>query len=211
MHTISSKIIKIQEMLYFITKSRIYSVEQNDAENKPLSLKVVVANRKKIKPYAYENAGALITSVGGIEKFLSLCVDEKHYKETTDFYAYQQTDEYKAAERARKESAIKAKTEREIRVAKEREEAYNTLIQNGTIETNFENIATVLKYLNTKNWGGWSLPEMTIGYSCNQYDCDGKIATTMKLDTPINVDDKMINKFVFGAPVGHLTKYKRIF
>ncbi len=211
MHTISSKTIKNQKMLYFISRSRIYSVEQNGTENKPLTIKVVVANHKNVTPHEYENAGALITSVGGIEKFLSMCVDEEHYKKTTDFYAYQQTDQYKAAEKTRKNAINKAKTEREIRVAKEREEAYNKLIQNGTIETNFENIATILKYLNTKNWGGWSLPKMTIGYSCNQYDCNGKTATTIKLDTPINVDDTKIDKFVFGAPVGHLTKYKRVF
>ena len=212
LHTVSNKTIKTKNMKYFISKSRIYSVEQNGTENKPLTIKVVVANRKKIEPYAYENAGALITSAGGVEKFLSLCVDEERYKKATDFHAYQRTDEYKAAEKARKEAAIKAKAEREIRVANEREEAYNALLSTGeAIESNFENIATVLKYLNTKNWGGWTLPTMTIGYTCNQYDCNGKTATTMKLDTPIEVDKRMIDKFVFGAPVGHLTKYKRIF
>lgn len=199
-------------MLYFISRSRIYSVEQNGTENNPLTIKVVVANRKGVEPYAYEKAGALISSVGGVDKFLSLCVDEEQYKKALDFYAYQQTDEYKQAEKQRKEFATNVKAERENRIAKEREEAYNALLNSGSaIETNFENIATILKYLNTKNWGGWTLPTMTIGYSCHQYDCDGKIATTMKLSTPINVEGTMADKFVFGAPVGHLAKYQRVY
>ena len=70
----------------------------------------------------------------------------------------------------------------------------------------------VLRYLNTINWGGWELPKMTIGYICNQYDCEGKIATTMKLDESIKLyedDNETGYMFQVGAPVGHLTKYRR--
>ena len=51
---------------------------------------------------------------------------------------------------------------------------------------------------------------MTIGYQCNQYDCDGKMATTIKLDEPIMVAGEMGTMFQYGAPRGHLTKYERI-
>ena len=56
------------------------------------------------------------------------------------------------------------------------------------------------------------LPKMTIGYICNQYDCDGKIATTMKLDESIKLyedENETCSMFQVGAPVGHLTKYRR--
>ena len=56
------------------------------------------------------------------------------------------------------------------------------------------------------NWGVWKLPAMTIGYSCNQYDCDGKSAVTIKLDEPVNG----YTKLSYGAPRGHLTAYTNI-
>lgn len=47
-------------------------------------------------------------------------------------------------------------------------------------------------------------------YQCNQYDCDGKTATTIKLDQPISVGGRMGTQFVYGAPRGHLEKCERI-
>lgn len=52
--------------------------------------------------------------------------------------------------------------------------------------------------------------EMSIGYQCNQYDCDGRQATTIKLDTPIQYNGEMVYQFQTGAPRGHLNKYHRI-
>ena len=80
----------------------------------------------------------------------------------------------------------------------------------GVLESNSGNIYLLLEYLNTQNWGGWDLPKMTIGYSCAQYDCDGKQATTIKLDEPIEYDDELFSKFEVGAPHRHLMKYKKI-
>jgi hypothetical protein len=56
------------------------------------------------------------------------------------------------------------------------------------------------------NWGVWKLPAMTIGYSCNQYDCDGKSAVTIKLDEPVNG----FTNLSYGTPRGHLTAYTNI-
>ena len=80
----------------------------------------------------------------------------------------------------------------------------------GVLESNSGNIYLLLEYLNTQNWGGWELPKMTIGYSCAQYDCDGKQATTIKLDEPIEYDGKFLSKFEVGAPHRHLMKYQKI-
>lgn len=80
----------------------------------------------------------------------------------------------------------------------------------GVLESNSSNIYLLLELLNTQNWGGWELPKMTIGYSCAQYDCDGKQATTIKLDEPIEYDGELLIKFEVGAPLRHLTKYKKI-
>jgi hypothetical protein len=77
-------------------------------------------------------------------------------------------------------------------------------------ETNADSVYVLLRKLNSENWGGWELPKMTIGYTCNQYDCDGKTATTIKLDSPIIVSDEEGTMFQYGAPVGHLRKYRRI-
>ena len=51
---------------------------------------------------------------------------------------------------------------------------------------------------------------MTIGYTCNQYDCDGKTATTIKLDRPIEYYGEQVSQFQHGAPSGHLRNYRRI-
>lgn len=80
----------------------------------------------------------------------------------------------------------------------------------GVLESNPANICLLLEFLNTQNWGGWELPKMTIGYSCAQYDCDGKQATTIKLDEPIEYNGKLVSRFEVGAPHRHLMKYQKI-
>ena len=87
---------------------------------------------------------------------------------------------------------------------------YERLFGGEVTESNEETVGALLRYLNTQNWGLWRLPKMTIGYQCNQYDCDGKQATTIKLDKPIVVNDVPGTMFEVGAPMGHLTKYRRI-
>lgn len=79
------------------------------------------------------------------------------------------------------------------------------------IPSTVENITVMLKYFH--RFGiPTSLPAMTVGYSCNAYDCDGKTAVAMKLDDaiPYNEDGDMSNRFVCGAPRGHLVKYHRV-
>ena len=117
------------------------------------------------------------------------------------------------AERIEKAKA-KAKEEQEREAI--RHKACGKLLEkriaenNGVLVSNYANIYLLLTYLNGQNWGGWELPKMTIGYSCAQYDCDGKQATTIKLDEPIDDEGEMVSKYQVGAPHRHLTKYHRI-
>lgn len=91
------------------------------------------------------------------------------------------------------------------------EAAYKKVFTDGaTVESTPHNIYVLLSFLNTQNWGMWNLPKMTIGYKCNQYDCDGKQATTIILDKPILYKGEMLSHFQVGAPRGHLTQYARL-
>ncbi len=83
---------------------------------------------------------------------------------------------------------------------------YEELIAKGVVEVNEDNLRVVMRYLSIKNWGSWQLPKMSIGYSANQYDCDGKTAVTVILDKPLNG----FTKYQYGAPRGHLSAYTPI-
>lgn len=90
-------------------------------------------------------------------------------------------------------------------------DAYDAIKDLRPVPATIENITTILQYYKMQGYVGELLP-MTIGYSCNDYDCDGKHAVAIKLDSPIiyNEEGDMNNRFVCGAPRGHLTKYTRI-
>ena len=149
---------------------------------------------------AIPNAGAFIVSMGGIEGVLNRC------KDMTE----QQYAEGLAKRKLQKEESIKKAAERRIETERLLKAEYDTAFSGNVTETNIENITILLRYLNSMNWGAWRFPKMTIGYTCNQYDCDGRWATTIKLDRPIEIDGVMVDRFQTGVPVGHLTKYHRI-
>lgn len=150
-----------------------------------------------------ENAGSIIVSCGGVDGFLARC---REIDGTLD--------EYMAEREAQKEAAKAAKQARQA--AKELEEttaakdAYDSLIAqfNGeAIPATMANIKVIAKYLQTVNWGMWgTLPRLTVGYTANQYNCDGQKAVTFTFDEPVNGATKL----VYGAPVGHLNNYERI-
>jgi len=150
----------------------------------------------------YPNAGLLISQAGGIEPFLAKCEDI----EDVEKFVHDINAEKKAirdAANAQREQQAQAE-------AASAKEAYDQVFCNDVTETTAETIYVLLRYLNTKNWGIWRLPKMTIGYACHQYDCDGRTATTIKLDRPIPYGDEMVSQFQFGAPRGHLEKYHAI-
>ena len=190
----------------FRTKRVIYRVEKN--ENGTLDIYREYFSLKNMDSWQhdgrkFDNAGSLIITAGGIDGLLNQCEDVENLEAMIA-----EMNVVKAEIRA------KAKAEHE-RQATERqniaEAEYHQLFDGkDVVETNAKTVYALLRYLNTQNWGLWHLPKMTIGYACHQYDCDGKTATTIKLDKPISVCGEMGTMFEYGAPFGHLTKYKPI-
>jgi hypothetical protein len=190
----------------FKTRRAIYRVEQN--ENGTLDIYREYYSLKNMDHWQkdgrkFDNAGSLIITAGGIDGLLSQCEDV----EDIDAMIADLNE-------------VKAEIRRKANAERERQKlTADTLSSNeylslfageSPVETNAKSVYVLLRYLNSKNWGTWRLPKMTIGYQCNQYDCDGKTATTIKLDQPIKVAGEMGTQFVYGAPRGHLEKYERI-
>lgn len=148
-----------------------------------------------------KNAGQFIMQFGGVRGVLARCKDYTEEEWTAEI------ERQHAARKAAREKALV----RQEKYKEQHETDYKALLEKSeVIETTLENIGIVLRYLNDCNWGSWKLPKMTIGYACHQYDCDGKQATTMKLDRAVEVDGEMVEKFQTGAPVGHLNKYHKV-
>lgn len=148
-----------------------------------------------------KNAGNFILNIGGIDAVLAKCKD--------------MTEEELLTKKKSKLEKQKAKKEElQSRILKEKaliEAAYKKCFADEKIaEPTPHNIYLLLSFLNTQNWGMWELPKMTIAYTCNQYDCDGKQATTIILDKPILYKGEMLSRFQVGAPRGHLTQYARL-
>jgi hypothetical protein len=99
----------------------------------------------------------------------------------------------------RKEQSIKMRQKWET----EHFEKWNKIKDLTVIPATLANIKIVLTQLNFQNWGAWNLPKMTIGYSANQFDCDGLTASTMKFDNAIEGE----TMFKVGGKRGYLSKY----
>lgn len=186
------------------TNTNTYVVEQN-ADG---SLTITYDGVNRIN-----NAGMFINQMGGIDGVLAWCEDKDYTIDEVRQYLVEQYNNKKEAHKRLHQAALN----REAKWNAERVAKYEALVaqyEGQAIPTTYENIGIILRYLNTKNWGGWDLPKMTIGYACHQYDCDGKTASTMTLDEPINISEdadssEMVSKFQVGAPHGHLTQYRR--
>ena len=191
-------------MKYFVSKRYVLLVKQN--EDGSLFLTKDGVN-------SMENAGWFINSMGGIQSVLNRCIESD-----MSFDEFKQQQELIKAEQAKRkaEAYLLASIDAQKRKEgyKAEYEALKAQYAGGAIPTTYENIGVVLRGLNAQNWGGWELPKMTIGYRCNQYNCDVKIASTMVLDEPINISSdpeykEMESRFQVGAPHGHLIKYRR--
>ena len=147
------------------------------------------------------NPEQFIHQMGGINAVLARC---REYTEA-EWQAELEREQY--AKLAAKEAA----RQRCEQLIKERELAYHEVFGNGAVvEATPKNIYILLSYLNDHSWGSWKLPKMSIGYRCNQYDCDGKQATTLTLDRAIDYDGKPIRSFEVGAPVLHLMRFQKL-
>ena len=184
------------------TKTAIYQVVENEDGTITLTKEFVRNNIGLWKPTKLKdvaNAGQLIMSLGGIDGTLARCIE-------VDADAYiAELNETQTRQHAAAEQKIMTQ-------AQELEAAYEATFATGKAEANEQNIRTLLKFLNTKNWGSWpTLPAMTIGYSVAQHDCGGHICTAIKLDAPVEVAGQFGTKFVVGiCPIGYLPNYIRM-
>lgn len=188
-------------MKIFVTNTSIYRIEKREDDELDMYREYSRKSRhgQWVKDGSkYADVGMFVKQRGGKDIFLSECADcddlegfvTKENKENEEF------------------SSIRKAIAEEI--AKKQEEEYALAFADEVTECNKENIYLLLRHLNKINWGVWSLPKMSIGYSCNQYNCNGVTATAIKLDKPIEYGDEMIDKFVYGAPHGYLSNYVQI-
>lgn len=186
-------------------KRVIYRIEKN--EDGTLSVFREYFSTKNMDSWKrdgrpYKDAGLLITQHGGIEALLSKCEEI----EDVEGFVCNLNKEKKAI----REAAKDMRSNQAIIEAAKAKEAYDAAFSQEVTESTADNIYILLRYLNTINWGVWNLPRMTISYTCNQYDCDGRTATTIKLDAPIIHNGNQETMFVYGNPRGHLEKYLKI-
>ena len=147
------------------------------------------------------NPGLFILQMGGIDAVLARC---KEYT-ATEWQAELER------EQSAKLAAKVAARQRCEQLIKEHELAYHEVFGNGAVvETTPKTICILLSYLNDYSWGSWVLPKMSVGYRCNQYDCDGKRATTITLDKAIDYDGRPTRCFEVGAPIRHLMRYQKL-
>lgn len=180
-------------ILIIETQRSFYLVVKN--ENGSLTLK------KGFDQKEISNAGHTIFNFGGVDGTLAKCVE---YDSLEDYLAFKRERSAKV-----QEERDKRNKEYEVTVAKRLEEEtlqLEGLLKLDTIPATMANIELVIAWLSRQNWGGWSLPKMSIGYSAAQYDCDGKMVTTMKFDKKVDGG----NMFKTPAPKGHLEKYQTI-
>lgn len=175
------------------TNKTDYKVVEN--QDGTLTITDLRKNNEPIK-----NPGALIVSMGGVNNVIKRCeeVSEKAYAE--------EFEKRRIEKEAAAQKSAKCKLEHELQIKSE----FETAFSNEITETTIESITLLLYYLNSINWGMWKLPKMTIGYSCHQYDCNGQMATTITLNTPIEYEGEMLTKFVVGGGPRHLTGYTQL-
>lgn len=185
------------ETKYFFSKSLRLVVEKNDAGAAyPFTV-------KNLDGTPYENAGNLIGSFQNNDKFWARCISKEEFEERLARFNFSRSPEFMQQKKER-EAALEAERREAAR------QAFEDLAAAGSpIPATYDNIAVILHYLNTQNWGAWKLPALSVGYTANQYDCDGKSATTLTLDEPIMVGGEPVTKFETGAPHGHLRGYHK--
>ena len=147
------------------------------------------------------NPGQFILQMGGIDAVLARCKE----------YTAAEWQAELEREQSVKLAAKVAARQRCEQLIKEHELAYQKVFGTGdVVETTPRNIYILLSYLNDHSWGSWELPKMSIGYRCNQYDCDGKQATTITLDRAVDYDGRPTRCFEVGAPHRHLMKFQKL-
>lgn len=182
---------------YYFGKKNILRVEWSGNENDE-----VIAYNFGTEDVVW--IGELLGNYPSKQAFFEKCISSEELERRIISRQVSQSAEYQHAQFRKAVALVNSRNEM-------KKKAYDELFMKGLpIEVNLANLRIVLAYLNTQNWGSWELPQMSIGYRCNQYACDGKIATTIILDSPIDYYGAPQTKFVYGAPRGHLSNYHRL-
>ena len=158
---------------------------------------------KNLKPcnrVPYPNVANAVKSAGGLDAFKArlISLDEAEARLSAEAAA--------KAKRAAREAADWAKAEADAAAARWRlAEAEKA----GAIAPTQDNIRDLL--LCVQHASAWPLPQFTVGYSVNRYDCgNGKIAATAVFDTPVLINGQLTTRVCLGAPRGYLDKYTRL-
>ncbi|NCB07162.1 MAG: hypothetical protein EOM73_03245 [Bacteroidia bacterium] len=168
---------------------------------------------KKPGEASIPNAGALILNFGGIPETLARCTE---LNESFDDYVAKRAAQKQTLREIEKQVYMAGEADRMAKLEKqeaEEEAEWNELAALPVIPATVPNIRKVLRHLNKQNWGSWTLPALSIGYSAHQYDCDGRIATTITLDQPISDEESGIineTRFSIGGKRGHLNRYQSL-
>lgn len=150
-----------------------------------------------------EHAGKIIKNMGGIVAFMQRA-------EPTGYSSFDEVRE----DRERELDMIKKrKAERFAQWAADAQSAYKELVcmYPDEIPVTIGNLRIVLAYLHSQESWNWHLPDLSVGYSADQYDCDGRRLTAIRLDAPIECRGRMISKFKYGfRTFVYLPRYKNI-
>lgn len=194
---------------YYISKtsSRLYIVSMDESGK----LSMFKLNGEQLPPTQVE--AMTFSTPGGVSEFFDKLCFEDDRDPATIAEEKRIEREKLAADRRAALAKQREKEEEEIR------RQYQSLLDQFSgmkIPATEENIYIVARYLQRQNWGSWTLPELTVGYTASQYDCDGKIAVGFVFDEPIPVHRRRstlgdaVCRLAYGAPNGHLEKYYKL-
>lgn len=150
------------------------------------------------------NAGLFIKSLGGIDAVLARCGGEEITADELRTLVREREEKREEARRAAKKTQASFDEKRDSQAV----ERFNELAATcgGVIPATFDNVVIVAKYLRAA--GIDNMPVMSVGYSANTYDCDGKIAMGVILNEEVATSTgEMVKKIAVYAPKGHLSKY----
>lgn len=194
---------------YFATKKHSYFVVQN--EDGTLFMSYNGTDKAN-------NIGGIIYCRGGIDAVLSSAKEQTlRTIGKAEITAEEYTDYLrKQCLRKRKARFVQQELKR-LKTEKTKEALGKAIrgmisISGGVFKSTPLNICMLLRYLSVIDLEHDKLPKMSIGYTCQRYDFNGRSATAITLDEPITCsrDGEKVSRFVFGAPAGSLPSFTRL-
>lgn len=141
------------------------------------------------------NAGHFIVSAGGKESLLARCVELDMCLEEV----IKMVKEERTILREQRQISFLKFAEKHNKKIKD---DFDRLMTLNIIDTTEENVAIILRYFNSMNWGVWpKLPKMSVSYKINQY------STSRGSNTATAISFKDGRKFAVGCGPRDLPKY----